>query len=122
MPIRQRELRIYLLSTVLGVAAGGLMLPLFSFITGLFQLPVEFGDAFALSAFGVACLVSGIMAGILRRAGGLWSGLKAAFVLLLLLVIITLVMGTFSGEFFLSRLTVTVICGATGGVIGVNRR
>jgi putative membrane protein (TIGR04086 family) len=122
MPVKQRELRTYLLSTILGAVAGVLMLPLFSFVIWIFQLPVQLGDTFALLAFGVGCLVAGIMSGVLRRTGGLLGGLKAALLLFLVLIAVTLVMGNLSGEFILGRLTVTVICGSVGGVIGVNRR
>ena len=122
MPARQRTLKTYLLSAALGAAAGGLVLLLFSLVIWLLQLPVELGGALSLLAFGAGCLVSGVTAGAVRRAGGLLGGLKAALALFLVLVIITFFMGEMSGEFLLGRLTVTVICGSVGGVIGVNRR
>ena len=119
---RKQEMKIHLISAGAGALAGGLMLPLFSAVIWLLQLPVELGDTFALFAFGVGCLTAGIIAGCLKRQGGLGNGVKAALLLFAALCAFTLFTGNLSGEFFLARLTATVLCGSAGGVIGVNRR
>jgi putative membrane protein (TIGR04086 family) len=122
MPARRNTYRIYLLSTLLGAAAGALAIPFFSLIIWLLQLPVGISGTFSLLAFGFGCLVAGLSAGRLRRQSGLWNGVKAALILLLVLVIISFIMRTLSGEYFLGRLVTAVLCGSVGGVLGVNRR
>ena len=122
MPAKRKNFKVYLLSAAFGAAAGGLTLPVFSFLIWFLQLPVELSATFSILAFGSGCLVSGISAGRLKRQGGLISGIKSALFLLLLLAAVTFVTGGFSGEFLLSRLVTAVICGSAGGVIGVNKR
>ncbi|MCL2693667.1 MAG: TIGR04086 family membrane protein [Oscillospiraceae bacterium] len=112
--------RIYLLSVIFGVLAGGFMTAFFSFLIWFLQLPVAFADGFSAIAFGVCCLVSGITAGKLKGRHGLSGGLKAAMIILVVFAVVTLVTGNFSGGFVLGRAVTAVICGATGGVIGVN--
>ncbi|MCL2638596.1 MAG: TIGR04086 family membrane protein [Oscillospiraceae bacterium] len=119
---RRNNRRIDLLSVAFGAAAGGAALPLFALLIWLLQLPVTLSGTFSLLAFGFGCLISGITAGRLKRQYGLVSGVKSALLLLLLLTLVTLVMGNLTGEFFLGRGVVAVLCGAVGGVIGVNKR
>jgi putative membrane protein (TIGR04086 family) len=116
--------KIYLLSTVFGALAGAAMLPLFALLIWLLQLPPggNLSGTFGLLAFGFGCLISGITAGRLKRQYGLVNGVKASFLLLLLLLLIALIMGSLTGEFFLGRAVVAILCGAVGGVIGVNKR
>ena len=122
MPKRRQDFKIHLISAGAGALSGGLTLPLFSLLIWFLQLPVTLNDTFALLAFSFGCLIAGITAGRLRRQGGFISGVKSALLLLFLLAAVTLAMGNLTGEFFLGRLTAAVICGAVGGVIGVNRR
>ncbi|MCL2077138.1 MAG: TIGR04086 family membrane protein [Oscillospiraceae bacterium] len=123
MSLKSRsDLKIYIISSVLGAVAGGLTLPLFSFIIWFLQLRVELGETFGLLAFGVACLVAGIAAGRMKNRGGLISGIKSALLLLLALAVVTLITEGLTGEFLLGRLTAAVICGSVGGIIGVNKR
>ncbi|MDR2531502.1 MAG: TIGR04086 family membrane protein [Oscillospiraceae bacterium] len=122
MPARRHNCKIYLLSTIFGAAAGGLAIPLFSFLIWLLQLPVGISGTFSLLAFGFGCLISGATAGRLKRQGGLWNGVKSAMLLLLILTVIAFAMRTLSGEYFLGRFVTAVLCGSVGGVLGVNRR
>ncbi|MCL2109225.1 MAG: TIGR04086 family membrane protein [Oscillospiraceae bacterium] len=122
MPAKRRGIRVYILSTIVGVIAGGLTLPLFSLVIRLLQLPVVVGDNFALTAFGVACLAAGFTAGRLRSRGGFISGVKAALLLVLLVFVATFVLGGLSGDYFVGRLITALICGSVGGVLGVNKR
>ena len=122
MPTRRRNFRIYILSAFVGVIAGGLALAFFSLVLWFLQLPVRFGDNFALTAFGTACLAAGFTTGRLKKSGGLVHGVKSALLLFLVLAAVTFVTGDLSGDFLIGRLTVTVICGSVGGVIGVNKR
>ena len=125
MPVRppgRHNFKIYLLSAIIGAVFGGLALLLFSVFLWFLQLPVMFGDNFALTAFGAACLAAGFTAGKLKQRGGLVHGLKAALLLLFALAAVSFVIGDLSGDFLIGRLTVTVICGCMGGVLGVNKR
>jgi len=123
MPAKRRQgNRIYLLSTILGVAAGALALPFFSLIIWLLQLPVGLGGTFSLLAFGFACLIAGVTAGRLKKQGGLMNGVKAALILLAVLTVIAFIMGFLEADFFVGRLVTAVLCGSVGGVLGVNKR
>jgi putative membrane protein (TIGR04086 family) len=124
----RRDFRIWLLSAVVGAAAGGIALLFTSLAMWLLQLPVGAGDTLALLAFGAGCLAAGITAGSLKRKAGISNGVKTALIMLGVLTVVALVRGWFgygngvSGEFLLGRLTTAVLCGTVGGVIGVNRR
>ncbi|MCL2019333.1 MAG: TIGR04086 family membrane protein [Oscillospiraceae bacterium] len=122
MPAKQRNHKIYLLSAIFGAAAGGLSIPFFSFLIWFLQLPVSFSGTFSLMAFGFGCLISGVSAGILKRRNGILNGVRAALILLLVLIIIAFLLGNLSGELILGRLVTAVLCGSVGGVIGVNRK
>jgi putative membrane protein (TIGR04086 family) len=119
---RRNNHRVYLLSTAFGALAGGATLPLFALLIWLLQLPVGLGGTFALLAFGFACLISGVTAGRLKRQYGLINGAKASLLLLLILTLVTFIMGNLTGDFFLGRAVVAILCGSVGGVIGVNKR
>ncbi|MCL2698576.1 MAG: TIGR04086 family membrane protein [Oscillospiraceae bacterium] len=122
MPAKRHGYRVYILSSIFGALAGGAVLPLFALLIWLLQLPVGLSGTFALLAFGFACLISGITAGRLKRQGGLFGGIKAALLLLLVLVVVTFIMGNLTGELFLGRLVTAILCGSVGGVLGVNKR
>jgi putative membrane protein (TIGR04086 family) len=121
---RRSNHKIYLLSTVFGALAGGAALLLFALLIWLLQLPPggSLSGTFALLAFGFACLMSGVTTGRLKRQYGLINGAKSALLLLSLLLLITLITGSLTGEFFLGRAVTALLCGSVGGVIGVNKR
>lgn len=95
---------------------------LFALVTWALQLSVELSGKFGLFALGCGCLICGIIGGRYKRHAGLLTGLSAALLLFLPVVLVSLITGGFSGELFLSRLVTTIICGAVGGVIGVNHK
>ena len=122
MSVKHRKFRIYLLSTLAGMIFAGASLLLFSFLIWVLQLPVELSDTFSLLALSAGCLASGITAGRLKKTGGLIIGVKSALTLFFISAAATFVTGGFSGEFFIGRLSAAVLCGAVGGIIGVNKK
>lgn len=117
----RRRYGAYITAAALGALASGAALLLSSLLIFIFKLPVSYGDIFALVSFGAGCLVSGLTVGIIKRQKGLVSGIKAALLLLFPMVLISYLAGNLTGEDALTRFTAAVICGAAGGVIGVNR-
>lgn len=91
-----------------------------SLVMWLMQLPVETAETFGQLAFGVGCLVSGIFAGKFIRRAGIFSGIKAALLLFLPVATIMVISGGGDGSSLFGRMIIAVICGAVGGVIGVN--
>ena len=133
-----RKLRIYITSAVLGGIAAGVALVLFSLIVFLFRLPIVNNSFFSLLAFGTGCLVAGFSAGSLKRQGGLGAGVKAALLFAAPIILISIVLsGLIASEIptaaaepseslattarTLNRIIVAIMCGAVGGVLGVNR-
>lgn len=116
------KMRAYILSTIIGTLLTCLALAIFAAIVWLLQLANDFFDTFALLAFGTGCLTAGITIGRIKKQGGLVKGFKVGVLMLIPLIIVTLISGNFTLEFFLGRFVTAVLCGSVGGVIGVNKR
>jgi putative membrane protein (TIGR04086 family) len=108
---------------------------LFALLMFLLRLPIEQTDFFSLLAFGIGCLVTGYFAGAAKRQGGLATGIKAAILFAVPVALLGLVLGGLTtpdiageeaGVFaafvqLMNRTVIAVLCGAIGGVIGVNK-
>jgi putative membrane protein (TIGR04086 family) len=131
-----RKFRVYVASAVLGAIASAAALVLFSLLMFLLRLPVERADFFSLLAFGIGCLVTGYFAGAAKRQGGLATGIKAAVLFAIPVALLGLVLGGFSATEIeaqevgrtlaaiaemLNKTVTAVLCGAVGGVLGVNK-
>jgi len=116
-----RKFRAYITAVVLGIFASGAALLLSSLIIYLFGLPVVYGKFFALASFGAGSAVSGFAAGVIKRQNGIASGIKAALLFMLPIILISYITGNLTGEDSLTRFIAAVLCGAAGGVIGVNK-
>jgi len=103
------------------MVASGVALLLSALIIYALKLPSSYGGFFALASYGAGCLAAGFTAGTLKRQGGLFAGIFAAFLFLLPIALIGWFAGSFTGEAALNKVIVTLLCGAVGGVIGVNR-
>ncbi|MCL1866701.1 MAG: TIGR04086 family membrane protein [Oscillospiraceae bacterium] len=126
-PPSGRRLRVYIASVAAGIIAAGLALVLSSLLVFVLKLPVSYSGFFALISFGLGCLVAGFTAGAMKRQGGMSAGVKAALLFMTPVVLVGFVLQGFvesapTDEFMiLNRVIVAVMCGAIGGVLGVNR-
>jgi putative membrane protein (TIGR04086 family) len=105
---------------VAGAIASGVALVLFSLLVFVLGLPVSYSGVFSMLAFGIGCIVSGIFAGAMKRQNGLSAGVKAALLFMVPVAAIGFVFGE-GGAGLLNNVVVAVMCGAVGGVMGVNR-
>ncbi|MCL1881129.1 MAG: TIGR04086 family membrane protein [Oscillospiraceae bacterium] len=141
-PTSFRRFRLYITSAIVGGIASGVALVLFALLVFLLRLPIEQVALFSFIAFGIGCLVSGGFAGALKRQNGLVTGIKAAVVYAIPVAVMGLVLSGFVapevqpipgvppmpepgvlqafGE-VLNKTVIAVLCGATGGVLGVNK-
>ena len=115
---------MYIASAVLGAIAAGIALLLFALAVFLMGLPLEYSGFFSALAFGIGCLVAGFAAGAFKRQGGLRSGILAALMFALPVVLFGGALGGLisvitSATF--NKLVIAVGCGALGGVLGVNK-
>ncbi|MCL1788929.1 MAG: hypothetical protein FWG33_01065 [Oscillospiraceae bacterium] len=135
-----RKFRFYIVSAVLGAIASGVALIIFSLFVFLLGIPVAQSGFFSLLAFGIGCIVAGFAAGAKKRQGGLATGIKAALLFTLPVALVGMFLGGFEfpsagaegtaavsgvsaaiGVGTFSKVTIAILCGAVGGVLGVNR-
>jgi len=144
-PPSYRRFKVYIVSVVLGAIASGTALILFSLLVFILRLPVTQSGIFSLLAFGIGCLVAGFTAGAMKRQGGLGAGIRAALLFTVPVIVIGFVLGGFASEATpavaeaadaaregappaaitgvssLNRIIIAILCGAIGGVFGVNK-
>jgi len=141
-PPSRRKFKAYIASAVLGFIASAAALVLFSLFVFFLRLPIGYSRFFSLLAFATGCLVSGFAAGRMKRQGGLAAGIKAALLYALPIVVIGFIVGDLSapaavssastasaatpiaatvGSAAFGKFVVAVMCGAAGGVLGVNK-
>ena len=119
-PPISRRYRVYVTSTIAGGIASGAALVLFSLLVFVLKLPVSYSGFFSLLAFGFGCIVAGFFAGMMKRQGGLSAGVKAALLFMLPVALVGIVLSE-EGVALLNNVIVAILCGAVGGVLGVNR-
>ena len=119
-PMVYRRLRVYISSAVIGSIAAGVALLLFALLVFLLQLPLEYSGFFSILAFAIGCFASGFAAGVLKRQGGLRSGVYSALMFALPIVMIGFLWNGFSMLVF-NQIVIAALCGSMGGVLGVNR-
>ncbi len=118
-----RWLRPLLLGLCVGVAGGTLLLLGAALLLQSADLPAGAIPALAVGAAGGGALAAGWTAALLSRARGLLMGALCATLLFLLLLVTGLVRsGGIEGGYALTKWAVLTVCGAVGGLIGVNRR
>ncbi|MCL1904241.1 MAG: YrzE family protein [Oscillospiraceae bacterium] len=137
-----RRVRFYIVAAVVGAIASGVSLVAFSLLVFLLGIPVAQSGFFSIMAFGIGCLVAGFTAGAKKRQGGLSTGIKAALLFCVPVILIGLVLNGFAfaatgaavaegavqtagssaiGVGTFGKVTLAVLCGSVGGVLGVNR-
>ncbi|MCL2070949.1 MAG: hypothetical protein FWH07_01810 [Oscillospiraceae bacterium] len=135
-----RKFRVYIIAAALGGAASGAALVLFSLLVFLLGMPVTQSGFLSHLAFGTGCLVAGFTAGAAKRQGGLATGIKAALLFTAPIALIGMVLSgvsmpetvpaatgaapagvTSAGFGTFGKVVIATLCGAVGGVLGVNK-
>jgi hypothetical protein len=141
-PPANRRLKVYITSAVMGAIASGAAIVVFALLVFILRLPVAHSGFLSLLAFGIGCLTAGGFAGALKRQGGLGSGIKAALLFTLPIILIGYVLGSFTAPApaqtaeavapvvrpamagvasAFNKIVIAVLCGGIGGVFGVNK-
>ena len=135
---KMRKLKLYISAAALGSVASGVALVVFAVLMFVLRLPVEQIDFFSFLAFGVGCLVTGYFAGVAKRQSGLATGIKAAILFAVPVALLGLILSEVSAADVananaeinsvwtmivstFNKLVIAVLCGAVGGVLGVNK-
>ena len=124
---RMRTLKEHLLlpfgiSVTVGALAAVTVLLLTSAVMFVLQLPADWGYIMGLVSLSTGCFVSGYVLGRKKRRGGIKQGLLCGLALFLLCLIGGLIFGSVTAGGFFAKLSVCVIAGVAGGVMGVNNR
>lgn len=133
--VHYKKVRVYVISVVLGAVAAAAALFLFSLLVFLIKLPITQSGFFSALAFGIGCIVSGFAAGASKRKDGLAAGIKSALIFAGIIMLAGIFINGFarfataeieaaaqavkSGA--LNKIVIAVLCGAAGGIIGVNK-
>jgi len=117
-----KRINTYIFSTVMGAGLSVLLIFLFAWVMYALQFPLYTAEYFSLLALGSGAMLSGFISGRIKRHGGLKVGFRCGVILLVLCGIGAAISGNFDGTSAAAKILTVVICGCTGGVLGVNRR
>ena len=117
-----KRINTYIFSTVLGAGLSVLLVFLSAFIMYALQFPLYTAGYFSLFSLGCGAMLSGFVCGRIKQRGGLRTGFRCAVILLVLCGIGAAIGGNFDGTAAAAKIFTAVICGCTGGVLGVNKR
>ena len=110
-----------LIGTAIGIVSCVLLLLLAATVMASFQLSPSAATPIALSLLAVSSLIAGFSAARIARERGLLYGIGCGMVLFVITALAGLgVESGASGVPFFWKLTLTVGCGALGGIVGVN--
>ncbi len=117
-----KRINTYIFSTVMGAGLSVLLIFLFAWVMYALQFPLYTAEYFSLLALGCGAMLSGFICGRIKRHKGLKTGFRCGVILLVLCGIGAAISGNFDGTSAAAKILTVVICGCTGGVLGVNRR
>ena len=117
-----RRLKPYIVATVLGALVSLPILLLLALSLYILQLPTEWAGVMSLFALGGGCLCSGVILGKKLRRKGIIIGARAGLILCALCLFGAVLTGGLDGTQAFIKVTVSVLTGCTGGVLGVNSR
>ena len=117
-----KRINTYIFSTVMGAGLSVALIFLFALVMYAVQFPLYTAGYFSLLALGCGAMLSGFICGKIKQHGGLRLGFRCAVILLVFCGIGALISGSFDGTSAAAKIFTAVICGCTGGVLGVNRR
>lgn len=112
----------FVLGGIFGMSVTALLLIAFAVAMCLLELPEGIQGVLSTFSLGVGCIVDGYVLGKILRHNGLFKGCQAGLIIFGLCLLISIITGSFCGEMILGKLFVCTICGAMGGVFGVNSK
>ncbi len=117
-----KKINTYIFSTVMGAGLSVILILLFAGMMYTLQFPLYTAGYFSLLALGCGAMLSGFISGKIKHRGGLKTGFRCAVILLVLCGTGAAISGNFDGTAAAAKIVTAVICGCTGGVLGVNKR
>ena len=122
-PLRLTALRPLGLGLCVGVVCCTLLLLLAAVLLNTADIPHGAAVPLAVSAAGLGAFAAGLTASLLTGRRGLLTGALCGTLLYLLLLLVGLARtGGADGGYALIKWAVLTVCGAVGGLIGVNRK
>lgn len=122
-PLLQRWLTPLLIGLCVGVVVGTLLLLGAALLLQSAQLPAGALSPLALTAAGIGALAGGCAAALAAKERGLLIGAVCGTLLYLLLLIAGWArLGGADAGYACLKWAVLTVCGAVGGLIGVNRK
>ena len=122
-PLVRRWLRPLLVGLCVGVVVGTLLLLGAALLLKEADLPVGVIPPLAIAAAGVGAFFAGLSTTLLVKERGLMLGALCGTLLYLLLLLAGFARGGgIQGGYALIKWAVLTVCGAIGGLIGVNRK
>lgn len=122
---RMRSLKEHIaLPFGIAVTAGAFAAIAFLLLTSLavfmLQLPSGWGYVMGLVSLAAGCLTAGYVLGRKKKRSGIKQGVLCGMALFLLCLIGGVIFGSVTAGGFFAKLTVCLIAGIAGGVLGVN--
>jgi len=122
-PWFRRWLRPLLVGLCIGIITGTLLLLGAALLLKAADLPTGAVPPLALTAAGVGAFAAGLTAALLAGERGLITGALCGTLLYLLLLLVGVTRtGSIEGGYALIKWAVLTVCGAVGGLVGVNRK
>lgn len=119
----RRWLRPLLVGVCVGVVVGTLFLLGAALLLKAADLPTGATTPLAMGAAGLGALAAGFAAALVAKERGLLVGALCGTLTYLLLLLVGLIRsGGVEGGYALTKWAVLTVCGAVGGLIGVNRK
>lgn len=110
----------FVFSALCGYIASTLVILVFSAAMYVLGLPPRMADVLSIVSFGAGCFICGLICGIIKKRGGLKSGVICAAVMTAPILFVSAVADSFSPGEAAAKLTAACICCCAGSVVGVN--
>lgn len=106
-----------------GLVVGTLLLMLTAKLVQSAEIPLSALAPLAVIAVGIGCFLAGLVAALVAKERGLLLGAMCGTLTYLLLLLVGLFrFGGVAGGYALIKWAVLTVCGAGGGLVGVNRK
>lgn len=116
-----KTLKAFLFSVIIGLVVSLLMLLIFSVVMTMKDTPQGIVPTLSAVSVAVGGFAAGFVCSKILRKSGLLYGTVAGLLLYIVLMLTGMIFGQKSVDIsMLAKFAVSVVCGAIGGILGVN--